>query len=510
MASLSTMATVGKKLPIEKVFWLLGELVTESVTLDDNKGAGVIEEVTGVNRKVKIKLADGKHRLVTVEQAFRGYVTELIFEGAGKGGFPYDLKRLAVKLLERMQEHKEALSKARSVVKKGKRKKADLHGAVASEVAIQEKAGGLPKDADRHTLATLAKKFDSLAKRTDAAGDAIEHLEEQALFVFQSWEELLGFFADLGAGFSRRALALWAKGERLGGKGRKTALDPEVEQALLETVLHCDKMGYSVGKERIKALAHQMVEDPDIAARFGDDGPTDKWYAGWFKRASAKTPGLIKVLARGTDHNTIKWFNTANVNWWFDCFVRNIKNHKFAREPKEGEVGEAVWIEGQKERVIVMDETGISGKNKADATRKRVVTTKARVETGSGTRRLAPNVGATEEHITLLATVNLMGEAASPILIFSAEKNILPSSRAKVAATMPTCGGEREHDLGTFIGQTITDNLDGFIGVSPAGGITRENITELMVHAINRWYPDVADEPRPPDAANETKRKLTK
>ena len=330
------------------------------------------------------------------------------------------------------------------------------------------------------------------------------------MFVFQSWEELLAFFKDLGVGFSKTALASWARGNRLGGKGRKPAFNPEVEGALLETVLHCDKMGYSVGKDRIKELARAMVEDQDIAARFGDDGPTDKWFAGWFKRARAKEPGLVKVLARGTDHNTLKWFNTANVNWWFDCFVRNIKQHKFARTPKEGEQGEAVWLEGQRARVIVMDETGISGKNKADATRKRVVTTKARVETGSGTRRLAPNVGATEEHITLLATVNLMGETASPILIFSAEKKILPSSRAKVAATMPTCGGEREHDLGTFIGQTITDNLDGFIGVSPAGGITRENITELMVHAINRWYPDVADEPRPPDAANETKRKLTK
>jgi len=103
MAPSKAGAGVEKKLPMEKVFWILNELVTETVTLEDNRGAGVIEKVTGVNHRVMIKLADGKSRLVSVEEAFRGYVTELVFEDGGKGGIPEGLKRLAVKLLERMQ-----------------------------------------------------------------------------------------------------------------------------------------------------------------------------------------------------------------------------------------------------------------------------------------------------------------------------------------------------------------------------------------------------------------------
>lgn len=198
---------------------------------------------------------------------------------------------------------------------------------------------------------------------------------------------------------------------------------------------------------------------------------------------------------RGTDCKTLKWFNETNINWWFDMFKLKLEKYAFARKPEAGEPGEMVWKDGQMERVLFSDETCVAGgqQRKASNPKTKCLTKDDRLEAsdkGKGYRRVAVNNGSTQEHITLLASVSLAGEVAPGIWICAAANYIREESRNNIKAVVAKCGSGSEYSLPKFNNQVIDDV---FIGTSPSGGITRDNITELFEKAVMAMYPDVAN-----------------
>ncbi len=95
---------------------------------------------------------------------------------------------------------------------------------------------------------------------------------------------------------------------------------------------------------------------------------------------------MTEALERSTDCRTTAWFNSTNVNWWFDKFVKKINEYGFARRATAEETirgeGEAVWLPNMHSRVVLSDETCVSsaGHRKTTNPKKKVITTAERVE----------------------------------------------------------------------------------------------------------------------------------
>jgi hypothetical protein len=343
-------------------------------------------------------------RRLSVAATVEGYFAAMT--NSKESGTPEEIKRLAVTLLGRMQAHKQAVAQVRKSVVLTKRKRGHLDAHVAQEKELQAEHGlQLPECTNKHTMASLEAQFRTLEARKEGQEETLESLELAAPFVFDSWDELLEFFKDQGVGFSRDSLGRWAKGLGFVARGVKPAFDAVSEQMLIDAILLCDGLGQPMGVREICALAAEYAVDPAINARFSDDGPTAKWYKGFIERAKQAVPELVLALQRGTDCRTLKWFNTANIDWWFGLFNDKIRKYGFARAPKDGEEGESVWLPGMLQRVVVSDETCVSGggQRKAANPKKKVVTKKDRLEhcdKGAGYRRVVETCGSTQEHIT--------------------------------------------------------------------------------------------------------------
>ncbi len=476
---------------MEKLHWKLPDLVDERV-ITGSGITGTIEGWIGVKR-ARVALANGTTAQPGVTEALQWYCTALqeSFNGVSPG-----VKKLAVALLERTRANRTSRTKTSRSVDSCKRRIQDVITKIDREKASQEMAGPiLSVCQDKHTLPSLDAKLVAASVRLEELKSNLEDLERERQFVFKDGADIANFFlGKFNIKFSSKSLLLWASGKKLGKVGRTTAFNLDAEKALVDALLFLDSLGFCMDGREIRELAGRMASG-DTRLRFGSEGPTEQWYAAFKARAKTMNRGIVHVLQRSTDCRTLKWFNTRNINWWFDQFGRKIKELGLARDPKPGEQGELVWVD--RHRVIISDETCVSGGHvlKGSASKRKVLTLADRVEVtdkGRGHRRVAPLGVATQEHITLVATVTLAGEVGVPVWICSAKRDISPESRKKIEAIAPRCGGSRECDLLPFGGHVIEEVI---IGSSEKGGITRDNITDLMIKAFKVMYPDVAPEP---------------
>ena len=460
---------------------------------EDDEEKGNIITWTGT-RWANITLESGEHRRLPPELALQ-YHFKALKKSSDTKGTPLAVKRLASELLKRMQDHKSLCSQKSDIVKKEKQKQATYNRTINKEHGLQAQLGEVLNSCkDTHTISSLEKKVETSIERMQEAASALQELKAQEKTVFSTIDEILLFFKTMGVDFSQSSLSKWARGEGLGKLGRGTAIDLDAEKQLMDVILFRDAMGMPMDQKAIRAQAYEWVIDPTIKARFSTNGPTKKWFKAFLARARSRDPTITTAITRGTECRTLNWFNSNNINWWFDVFKTKIIELGFAREPTDEEANcDAVWFDEALHRVLISDETCVSGGNtrKAQKTRSKVVTVKQRLEEtdkGGKQRRTASSAVSTEEHITLLASVTLSGHVGPPVWILSAKNDIRKESRAKIESITSKCGGTRDWDLTRFNNRIIEE---AFITTSESGGITKKNVTETMTKLFRAMYPDV-------------------
>jgi len=132
-----------------------------------------------------------------------------------------------------------------------------------------------------------------------------------------------------GFTISKSSIYSWTKdGIKNLPVGRPVVMSTELEEDLAKAVLKLDEYGFSMNKRQLKALARAAVEVSEYKQSFG---PEEKWFKRWFERMTLRFPKWTKVKLRSTSCNTIKWFNTENVHWWFGSCLKVALQYDFAR-----------------------------------------------------------------------------------------------------------------------------------------------------------------------------------
>ncbi len=484
---------------VSKLLWLRESLKGKTVYLE-GEGEFVVEDVQGTRKAVVTAkhYPDAKRR-VSMKDLFLRYVRAISHDEKGNSrhaNYPVELKMFACTLVKQQEVHVQELREAKKQAASLRKQLAHLRGKLARAKEQNAHWGDaqLPECKDTHTVPSIEAKLERCEAQLLERKQQLEELQgTRSENVFSSFKAIVSFLNDeLGLVVSGRSLYRWRRdGIPTQGKGRAPAFSAEAEAMLLETIFWIDSMGFAVDKKRVMALANELAVSDDIRSRFSKDGPTVQWYEGWVKRMMKKgDKQLIRAIERGIDSNATKWFNTTNINWWFDLFVKKVLDYGFARLPQPGEYGEAIWL--YPERVFVTDETCVSGGNtrKSANNRREVLTTADRAEDvgrGKKYRRLSTFTRATNEHVTLIAGHSLDAEMTIPIWIFPAKTGLRDETRRKIERVAPVYPLVPKYNGIKF--------KDVIIGTSPGGGITRENSTELIIRMVKVMYPDVADTP---------------
>lgn len=239
-------------------------------------------------------------------------------------------------------------------------------------------------------------------------------------------------------------------------------------------------------RNRIMSLANKCTKNSKPGGVFASSGPSERWMEGFFDRMKLKFPDTKLAYIRNTTSGFQDTYNSENINWWYDNVKNYVISQGFARYPTADDETDSELIWTTPERVIITDETGISGdtRKKGKSTQK-FVTSSLLIEETSDLRRLQNQTSETKEHITLVGGHNLKGHATLPVYIICSEKEISENVKSKVCSAIPNCTCRDSTTVGN-------DNKK-FVTWSKKGSMTRANI-EIMIDMIKHAYPDVKDE----------------
>jgi len=479
---------------MEKMYAILPMLINKHVLLGEQRGT--ITSFTDA-RFGCMQMEDGSVRRGHVDKIIEAFFAALRAErGAGAHE---NLKLLAVALLEQLQDHRnhkrDFNKRKKDIMRRRRALTTDLEATEEQARKAGRRRAELPSPESGHKQRIQVK----LA----AVDHELARLQTEARMIlkaapgfFNSRDELVKFFASRCLpGVSDRSLSRWAKGDSMGRPGRTMVFDEEAETLLVQTILRLDEAGVPMGQSEICSLAHSLALEG--RSRFGQFGPTTKWYHAFVRRAKARDPHVMLALERGTDCKLLRWYNSKNITWWHGAYVRKILKYGFAQKTPEGSIE---YRDGALDRIVLGDETCVSGgqTRKVKNGAKKIFSLEERLEKKITTkkhsyhRRLALGTAITEEHISLLLNVTLSGQVGPLAWIFSAKNDISDQSRRAVHEATGHCGGFREgHDLHPFCGRNIPETI---IATSDKGGVTGANITPLMTRIIKSMYPDVAPE----------------
>lgn len=341
---------------------------------------------------------------------------------------------------------------------------------------VEEASRGEQLHVDNYNAESIQRKLISCEERLQLAEAQRNDVVERSSSAFSFVQDVVDFFYEnFAIRLTKSGLSRWDcknKDSAPAIRGHRFKIPQVAEEALLETVLYCDSMGFPFDRHRIMELVEQM----------GGSKASKTWFNNWFVRMQRTEPRLVQVVARASDLSTNKFFTTNNVNWWFDCFKEAILKYKFAKPSNEPDQ-EVEWLTPA--RVFNFDETCTSGgmtrRGLAYGRKRKVITLTDRVDPNCGKRR-APQPKETDEHHTLVGGANLLGQRLPASWILSAKTDIRSDQRKEAM---------RVGAVETIINNQRIKRC--FVNTSENGGITLHNIGGILLEIINEVYPDVAD-----------------
>ena len=371
--------------------------------------------------------------VLNVEETLKAHVRYLLNDYTDRStSFPPSFKKFVADLANKKDEEVGRLQSLNNTIK-NLIERIDLTESTTTLTAAKAKQ-------KENLLKDLNERLQKLQTTNSFAKHIFKTLDDIAKFM----NELLDCLSDwsFAPKITKQIISIWQKKEDFKPVGRPTIFTTEQELILKDTVLFSDKMGYPLTRSMIQAIAREMCENPSTTKGSEQDNYfTDRWYFGWLERMEKIDPTVCEAFARTTSVPFQQWFNSANINWWFDVTKRKAIQYKVAREPTLLEKKQfgctMVWLDPF--RIMFSDETAICGAltSKAAAARGKVVTTKELLEAGSNKRRVANKAqNDYDGHITLIGGYNAVGQPTFPIVIFEGE-NPRQNTIGKLEAAMP-------------------------------------------------------------------------
>ena len=362
--------------------------------------------------------------------------------------------------------------------------------------SLEEKWGtahSLPECRDNHTLETLDGQYKSHQARLEDCKSKLDALKGEKP-AFPTLASVCDFFTRcLHVSLPYVTLYSWVqRGQVARNAGRPIVLSGAMEKYLVKVILEADSRGTPMSRSQIMDLANSMVESEKIRAQRGANGLTLRWFKAFMTRMKVIFPELVEVKTRAASVGTADWFNSPNINWWFDTVKRIAIEHGFAEAVEGNPEEELRWL--APERVVITDETCVSGGiyRKVGAFHKdqKVVSTKTNLSIESRRRSVLKNGGEYGEHITLVAGHNLVGEPTMPVWVFSAERDIRNRAEIENAAVTTLRSPAGSTPLPPINAQRWDKVL---VTCSKNGGIVQENIG-IMLEGWKLMFPDLANE----------------
>jgi len=328
---------------------------------------------------------------------------------------PFEAKLFAMELHSRGTELKQNQNDCKKQIRGCKTYLIDLKSKLKTHQDQAKRWTSLEANADTHIGPSIERKIACQSSRRKEAERKLQLLEAQKESTLESLSDVIKFMNDLfGFIISKSSIYSWTKdGIKNLPVGRPVVMSTELEEDLAKAVLKLDEYGFSMNKRQLKALARAAVEVSEYKQSFG---PEEKWFKRWFERMTLRFPKWTKVKLRSTSCNTIKWFNTENVHWWFGSCLKVALQYDFARPsaPEEYEHhGEIYWL--TPERVIVTDESCVNGGLSRNGQKPKEVVLCSidnleMFERGAPKRRGVPSNNRFDEHITLIGGMNFVGK----------------------------------------------------------------------------------------------------
>jgi len=383
---------------IRKFEHLLDSVIGQCVTIDGDTYK-FCERIAG--DKAKLKNGDNVRR-VSMQQLWSGYAQHLA------NSDPLLLKQFAFDIYMRSCGYRGDVKTVKKEIRTAKqalgykRKLLRQHKSMEAQKMPSKSNFSKSLRSDKHTLASLNIQIEGIEHRVKECSDALNNLLLVSDQYFASNVEAHRQICSLGVELKLSSLQGWmANGSAPKKKGRPVVIDKDAEEKLLEVVLYCDKMGFPLNQTRIIDLAFSVVSSSSAKGQFGTSGPTTSWFRGWYKRMRSVEPKLVDVIARGKDVATFKWYNSRNINWYFDSLKRILLSNGFARERTNSDTvaGEVILV--TPERMIFTDETGVND-SKEKKRKEKVYTTTDDVESGTNQRRTLDCASDYGEHISMV------------------------------------------------------------------------------------------------------------
>mmetsp|Transcript_9303 Transcript_9303/g.23688 ORF Transcript_9303/g.23688 Transcript_9303/m.23688 type:complete len:302 (+) Transcript_9303:361-1266(+) len=277
------------------------------------------------------------------------------------------------------------------------------------------------KDGQSNTPAIRLRNKELVALEASVKVDDAHHAAAISAFEADGWH--IFSTARLVAGFVGKHLPAyrfsyasfnqWVLGKTnfRAKRGRLPYLDTVLERRLAELALAIDSDGFPFTSARLISLAKEAFEGSAHAKYFSKDGPGESRAEGWFSRIQEFYPDLIRARARGRTAATNTWYNSDNINWWYDKLAECVRKYGLG-ESDEGLQGEEFDWKDPK-RVIITDETAIIGCNFFGSGERsaKVITTRDKLEggkNGNGQRRVSRSKDDFDRHITLSPVTTLL------------------------------------------------------------------------------------------------------
>lgn len=148
------------------------------------------------------------------------------------------------------------------------------------------------------------------------------------------------------------------------------------------------------------------------------------WYKAFFQRVKAlpEYSDIVETKSgRATDTAKLMYYNTGNINYWYDKMIKILCDDLKIAERTTGEDAEAeiVWT-GDKNRILFTDETAIKDRNESSRISqlfKKRITRSKNVAKGRRRRYAKDKRGSLHETATM--GYNLMGDIVPPVWVIN-------------------------------------------------------------------------------------------
>lgn len=388
--------------------------------------------------------------------------------------FPLEFIKYVIARLREAKQKKEDIKLRQKAIKKVKKRRRTL----------EEKQKTLDS---RHefgkeiTQKSLDNQFESLKKSEEAVSELPEsgQLLSQKT-ILDDIQQVYGVRIPEGTAKNW----LWKEPtENVGGRPR--IFPTEIEDNIINAMLHLDSIGFSVSREMVLNLVEDYVGE-DFKKKFKNGVVTVNWFNRFIARAKKKNPEIVTAIGQRCQSLRDDWYNSANINWWFDTVKKRLLELCVAElvdggdEGKEGE--ELSWKFPN--RVIITDETKVPGYGDTRRNEPKLITTKQRLNENN--KRPMSRPREQDEHITLLAGHSLTGDTTPPAWILPLKNEPNENVLIEMLKVVPT-----SNTLGKANGHAYHRPI---IGNSIDGSVVKDNIKKIMEELIEIMFPDASDD----------------